>query len=278
MPELPEVENARRVLLRAGLPGRSISGVQVGWAPTVKVPSLEDFVLGLHSRQVQAVNRRGKYILLPLDSGETFIIHLGMTGGVNVQPASRQLDPMVRHTFTLDDGRVLRFRDPRKFGHLWLTPDLENTLPRLGPELLSEEFLVEYLEAMFLRRSAPIKALLLDQAITPGLGNLYVDESLYQAGIHPARPAGTLNSAETAKLRDYIVSTLEAAIAVYDRAPRRTMARPSFGPSHLDHSPTGKRTLSPLRLPYRCYACPGSRHILLSSLSTSSRTIESVQS
>ena len=218
MPELPEVENARRVLLRAELPGRSIFGVQVGWAPTVKVPSLEDFVLGLHSRQVQAVNRRGKYLLLPLDSGETFIIHLGMTGGVSVHPASRQLDPMVRHTFSFDDGRVLWVRDPRKFGHLWLTSDLENTLPRLGPEPLSDNFFTEYLEAMFFRRSAPIKALLLEQSITPGLGNLYVDESLYQAGIHPARQAGSLNSAESAKLRDSIVTTLQTAIAIYDQA------------------------------------------------------------
>ena len=140
MPELPEVENARRVLLRAELPGRSVTGVRVGWAATVKAPSLEDFVLGLHSRQIQAVNRRGKYILLPLESGETFIIHLGMTGGLSVQAASRPLEPMVRHTFALDDGRVLWFRDPRKFGHLWLTSDLEDALPHLGVEPLSEYF------------------------------------------------------------------------------------------------------------------------------------------
>ena len=218
MPELPEVENARRILLRAELPGRSITGIQVGWAPTVKVPSLEDFVLGLHSRRVMAVNRRAKYILLPLDSGETFIIHLGMTGGVSVQPASREVDPMVRHTFSLDDGRVLWFRDPRKFGHLWLTSNPEETLPRLGPEPLSENFFTDYLEAMFFRRSAPIKALLLEQSITPGLGNLYVDESLYHAGIHPARQAASLDSDETARLRDSIVATLQSAIAIYDRA------------------------------------------------------------
>ncbi len=218
MPELPEVENARRVLLRSELPGRTFTGIQVGWAPTVKEPSLEDFVLGLHSRTVQEVNRRGKYILLPLDSGETFIIHLGMTGSVSVQPSERELDPMVRHTFTLDDRRVLRFRDPRKFGHLWLTADLANTLPRLGVEPLSPEFLPEYLEAMFFRRNAPIKALLLDQSTTPGLGNLYVDESLYQAGIHPARQAGSLNAAETARLRHSIVTSLQTAIGIYDRA------------------------------------------------------------
>ena len=218
MPELPEVENARRILLRAGLPGRTITDVRVGWAPAVRLPSLEDFVLGVRSRRVRAVNRRGKYLLLPLDSDETLVMHLGMTGGLTVQPASRELDPMVRHTFSLDDGRVLWFRDPRKFGHLWLTSDLAKALPRLGPEPLSDEFLIEYLEAMFFRRMAPVKAMLLEQSITPGLGNLYVDESLYQAGINPARQAGSLHLAELAKLRDSIVITLRAAIDTYDQA------------------------------------------------------------
>ena len=83
MPELPEVENARRILVRAELPGRTITDVRVGWAATVKRPSLEDFVLDLREKRVVEIGRRAKYILLPLDSGETFIIHLGMTGGVN---------------------------------------------------------------------------------------------------------------------------------------------------------------------------------------------------
>ena len=218
MPELPEVENARRILLRAELPGRSITRANVGWAPTVKQPSLEDFVLGLPSKQILSVNRRGKYILLPLDTGETFIIHLGMTGGVSVQPASRETDPMVRHTFNLDDGRVLWFRDPRKFGHLWLTSDLENTLPRLGVEPLSEYFDAFYVQVMLERRTAPVKARLLEQSFAPGMGNLYVDESLFQAEIHPARQAGSLTSDEAARLQESIVTSLESAIAIYDRA------------------------------------------------------------
>ena len=218
MPELPEVENARRVLLRADLPGRSITRVNIGWAPTVKSPSLEDFVLGLQSRRVLSVNRRAKYILLPLDSGDTFIIHLGMTGGVSVQPLDREPDPMVRHTFFLDDGRALWFRDPRKFGHLWLTSDLEETLPRLGVEPLSEYFDAYYVQVMLEKRTAPVKARLLEQSFAPGLGNLYVDESLFQAGIHPARQAGSLSSDEAAKLRDSIVTTLQSAIATYDLA------------------------------------------------------------
>ena len=218
MPELPEVENARRILLRAELPGRKITGVQVGWAPTVKHPSLEDFVLGLHSRRVEKIGRRGKYILLPLDTGETFIIHLGMTGGVTVQPASREVDPMVRHFFSLDDGRVLWFRDPRKFGHLWLVSQLEEALPPLGPEPLSEEFHADWLAEKFRNRSAPVKALLLEQSVAAGLGNLYVDESLFLSGIHPARRASSLSVQEISSLRDSIVQALRAAFLIYDRA------------------------------------------------------------
>ncbi|MDE2939566.1 MAG: DNA-formamidopyrimidine glycosylase [Chloroflexota bacterium] len=218
MPELPEVENARRILLRAELPGRSITRANVGWAPTVKLPSLEDFVLGLPLKQILSVNRRGKYILLPLDSDETFIIHLGMTGGVSVQPSDREVDPMVRHTFSLDDGRVLWFRDSRKFGHLWLTSDLPSTLPPLGPEPLSDDLTVDYLSARFRDRNAPAKALLLEQSVVAGLGNLYVDESLFQAHINPTRKAGGLTTAELESLKDCIVNSLTIAIAIYDRA------------------------------------------------------------
>ncbi len=221
MPELPEVENARRILIKAELPGRVFTAVQVGWANSVKRPSVEDFVLGLHSRRVEEVNRRGKYLLLALDSGETLIIHLGMTGGLSVRagsPTADPADPMVRHTFTLDDGRELRFRDPRKFGHLWLTTDAGRTLPALGPEPLSPDFTPKVLAAALAGRSAPVKALLLEQSAVAGLGNLYVDESLYGAGLHPLRPAGGLGDGEIIRLQGSIVSCLTVATAQYDRA------------------------------------------------------------
>ena len=229
MPELPEVENARRILVRAGLPGRTITGVQVGWANSLKSPAMEDFVLGLHSQRIEAVNRRGKYLLLPLDSGETFIIHLGMTGGVNVWPASQPPDPMVRHTFALDDQRELRFRDPRKFGHLWLTASPEQTLPDLGPEPLSPQFTPETLAEKLAGRTAPVKALLLEQSVAAGLGNLYVDEALYQAGLNPHRPGSALTGAELARLRDCIVAVLQAAAAQYDRAREDEWPDPPSG-------------------------------------------------
>jgi len=123
MPELPEVENTRRYLIEAGLPGRTFTGADVGWAKTVKKPSLEDFVLGLTGGTVQEVTRRGKYLLFKLghqgsDTGPTLVIHLGMTGGLRIQPAKQPVHSMVRHRFFLDDETELRFQDGRKFGKL----------------------------------------------------------------------------------------------------------------------------------------------------------------
>ena len=226
MPELPEVENARQVLIKFGLPGRAFSSVTVGWANSVKSGSIEDFVLGLPDRQVQEVNRRGKYLLLPLDSGETLIIHLGMTGGLKVQPAHQPADPLVRHTFTLDDSRELRFRDPRKFGHLWLTADPSQALPPFGPEPLSPDFTPQTLAANLKSHNAPLKAMLLEQSIVAGLGNLYVDESLYLSGLHPLRPANSLTEPETARLQSSIVTALQSATAQYNQAREKEWPDP----------------------------------------------------
>ena len=189
MPELPEVENTRRYLVQAGLPGRTFTDADIGWANSVKRPALEDFLLELPGSRIQAVQRRAKYILLPLDTGFTLILHLGMTGGLRLQPTSDPSDPMVRHRFSLKDGWELRFLDSRKFAKLWLVSEPASVLPTLGPEPLSEDFTPEALASGLARRHLPIKALLLEQSVVSGLGNLYVDESLYLAGIHPLRPA-----------------------------------------------------------------------------------------
>ena len=221
MPELPEVENARRSLLQAGLPGRTFTGSQIGWAKTVQRIGVEDFVLGLHGQQVQDVARRGKYILVPLFKGDdqnnqTLIIHLGMTGGLFVQPDAQAPHPMVRHIFQLDDGRQMRFVDGRKFGKLWLADNPANVLPSLGPEPLGDSFTTEALALGLGHRSAPVKALLLEQSIVPGMGNLYADESLFLAGINPMRPASSLTEQELSRLRDCIVAALTYGVAVYD--------------------------------------------------------------
>ena len=223
MPELPEVENARRCLLQAQLPGCTFTGANIGWAKTVKKPGLEEFVLGLRGGRVEAVHRRAKYILLPLNvedrkTGPTLILHLGMSGGLRVEPASKPEPPMVRHSFPLDDGRELRFVDGRKFGKLWLVDDPQEVLPLLSPDPLDDGFTAEALAHALAGRSAPIKALLLEQSIAAGLGNLYADESLFLAGIHPLRPASGLSSDEVARLRQSIVDALTFGVAVYDQS------------------------------------------------------------
>ena len=149
-----------------------------------------------------------------------------MTGWLWLRPEADEPDPMVRHTFHLDDGRQLRFQDGRKFGKMWLAGETDDVLPPLSPEPLEGDFTTELLADKFRGRSAPIKALLLDQSIASGLGNLYADESLFLAGIHPERPASELSVDETARLRDAIVSALTTACLVYDRA--RDQSWPEF--------------------------------------------------
>ncbi len=234
MPELPEVENTRRYLIQAGLSGRTITGAAIGWAKTVKHPTLEDFVLGVRHRRVADVQRRGKYLLLPLDgddsrTSDTLVLHLGMTGGLRVHPQTQPAPPMVRHTFSLDDGRELRFIDPRKFGHLWLVADPQQALPTLGAEPLDASFTPEVLAQALGGRNAPIKALLLEQSVVAGMGNLYADESLHLAGIHPLCPAKNLSSDQFSWLRDGIVAALTSAVAQYDRSRADNWPDPPMG-------------------------------------------------
>ena len=124
---------------------------------------------------------------------------------------------MTRHTFALDDGRELRFVDGRKFGKLWLSGDLGKILPPLSPEPLGDEFTTEWLSDAFARRNAPVKALLLEQSIAAGVGNIYADEALFLSGIRPDRPASELSADEVMRLRQGIIDCINAGFAVYDR-------------------------------------------------------------
>ncbi|MEE2687216.1 MAG: DNA-formamidopyrimidine glycosylase [Chloroflexota bacterium] len=234
MPELPEVENTRRYLEEQGLVGSSFESANIGWARTIKTPSLEDFVLGLAGRKVTHIGRRGKYLIITL-SDDTYnpisflIIHLGMTGGLRLHPKSTPRPELVRHTFSLQDGRELRFIDPRKFGHMWLVNDWENALPKFGPEPLESEFTIEFFVETCKQRKIPIKALLLEQSVVAGLGNLYVDESLYRSGIYPNRLASQLKVTEVSTLHRAIITTLNAALRQYDEHRELVSKEPEFG-------------------------------------------------
>ena len=226
MPELPEVESVRRSLLRSGLAGRTIIRADIGWANSVKHPSAEELASRVVGRTVEDVGRRAKYLLFALAgpstgsgwAAATLVGHLGMTGNLVVQPGEQAPHPMTRHTFALDDGRELRFVDGRKFGKLWYTEDLASILPPLGPEPLGEEFTTEWLAGSFARRNAPVKALLLEQSIAAGVGNIYADEALFLSGIRPDRAASELSADEVARLRQGIIDCINAGFAVYDRA------------------------------------------------------------
>ena len=225
MPELPEVESVRRSLLRSELVGRTITNADIGWAKTVKQPSAEELATSVVGRTVVDVGRRAKYLLFLLSGpatgsgvAATLVAHLGMTGNLVVEHREDEPHSMTRHTFALDDGRELRFVDGRKFGKLWLTDDLEKILPPLGPEPLGSEFTTEWLSDAFAGRNAPVKALLLEQSIAAGVGNIYADEALFLSGIRPDRRASELSADEIVRLRQGIIDCINAGFAVYDRA------------------------------------------------------------
>ena len=234
MPELPEVETMRRDLEREVV-GRRIERARVWrreglsdgrpidvaprvrriWQARTEQNTLEDgLALHLEEHTISSVRRRGKYLLLDLDSAEALMIHLGMTG--HLWLSGRDDEPEKHHylTLALDDGRELRLSDPRGFGEARaLTRDeVEALWRRLGPEPLSPEFSAEYLAAQLARRKALIKPLLLNQTIVAGLGNIYVDEALWGARVHPLRRANTLAPAEGHAVHDAIVEVIGASI------------------------------------------------------------------
>lgn len=218
MPELPEVENTRQYLLRSGLAGCRLGAPEITWPNTVRQPSVGEFIEGVAGRQVADVGRRGKYLLAALDDGGYLVLHLGMTGSLRIHDAGQERPAMTRHIFPLDDGRELRFMDARKFGHLWLLDAPEQAYGLMGPEPLSADFTVAALASALQGRKAPVKALLLEQSVVAGLGNLYVDESLFRAGIHPERPGNNINDEAIARLHSAIVATLTDATQAYDVA------------------------------------------------------------
>jgi formamidopyrimidine-DNA glycosylase len=213
MPELPEVETVVRDL-RPALVGRRILTVRVG-KRKLRRPWLPAWNRAVTGKRVEAIVRRGKWMRIDLFGGQTLVLHLGMTGQLTVADSNA---PKPNHThlvFTLDDGRELRFRDVRRFGSVDLfadRPAADRFLnDRLGPEpfdLAGDAF------AAAVRSSIRcLKAILLDQAVVAGVGNIYADEACFRGGLHPARRGRTLSAAECNRLRAAIVEVLHAAIA-----------------------------------------------------------------
>lgn len=212
MPELPEVEYVARQL-RAELVGRSIVQAEVLWARTIAGLTPEDFAARIAGQRVTGIDRRGKYLLVHLSGDDVLIAHRRMTGNLILLPAGVE-EPYTRVRFVLDDGHQLAFTDPRKFGRLaLLAPDeLAAALEALGPEPLDEAFTAAALGARLAGRRRPIKALLLDQSVVAGLGNIYADEALFRAGIHPLRSGASLSTQELEALREGIRGALLTGI------------------------------------------------------------------
>jgi len=211
MPELPEVEVIARGLQR--LIGQSIiQEVEVLWPRSVARPEVPAFIQGLAGRRIIDVRRRGKFILFSLDDGRSLLAHLRMTGGFCVFPRTTPPHPYVRVIFHLTDGRDLWYVDIRKFGRLYLVNSPEEVLQALGVEPLSAEFTAERLADILRRRKGAIKPLLLNQGIIAGVGNIYADEALFRAGIHPLRRAADLDMEEVRALHAAIREVLQEAI------------------------------------------------------------------
>jgi formamidopyrimidine-DNA glycosylase len=211
MPELPEVETIKNELA-PHIIGRGISGVTLLWQGIVRQPSAEEFCSRLIGQKITGIERRGKYLILSLTSGEALIIHLKMSGSLLLKPASAEADKYTRAIFDLNKGIRLSFRDPRKLGVMWLVKDKNNIVGKLGPEPLEADFTPEILAQRLSKHMAPIKALLCDQSFVAGIGNMYADEALFFARIHPLRSGKSLSSKEIERLHHAIQQVLSAAI------------------------------------------------------------------
>jgi formamidopyrimidine-DNA glycosylase len=218
VPELPEVETIRRQLAER-LPGRTISRAAVADPLLVSPEDPVAFAAQVEGRRVEAVGRRGKYLLVELDSGDTLAMHLRMTGRLHWRPPGGDggEERFLRARLHLDDGSTVTFGDMRRFGRAWIVPatiaDREGYWAgRVGIEPLSPRFTGRVLAALLEGRRGPVKAVLLNQALVAGLGNMYVDEALFQARIHPERPGGTLDDDEIRRLHRAIRDRLAAAV------------------------------------------------------------------
>jgi formamidopyrimidine-DNA glycosylase len=216
MPELPEVETIR-LALQPHLVGRRFKRVDINDPRLVRPFEPTTVAAELEGERVAALDRRGKYLVVRFESGRVLLIHLRMTGSLRHAAAgSLADDPYRRAVVKLDDGSDVAYRDVRRFGtwHLLEPDEVDPYLQqRLGREPLERTFTARRLGERLAGRKAPIKAALLDQRTVAGLGNIYVDEALWRAEVHPLRPAGTLEDDDIARLTKGIRQALRAGIA-----------------------------------------------------------------
>jgi formamidopyrimidine-DNA glycosylase len=214
MPELPEVETVRRTLLKLVV-GKTIASVTVRLPRIIQYPEPEPFCMALVGQTIRDVSRRGKFLRIIMDD-VTLVSHLRMEGRYGVYAAEEPIELHTHVLFHFTDGSELRYKDVRQFGTMHLYPlgkELDCLpLSKLGMEPLDPEFTFTFFRSLIKNRTTKIKPFLLNQEYVGGIGNIYVDESLFRAGIHPERTLDSLTAAEARKLHEAIVSILTEAV------------------------------------------------------------------
>lgn len=238
MPELPEVETTLR-LIAPLLRGRTITATDVSWARTLGGVTRPAFQRAVVGARIAGLRRRAKQIVLELERDHSaagaLLVHLRMTGRLYVEPEGTPASPYVRVSLALDDEHILRFLDVRKFGRVLYASDPEAALAKLGPEPLEDAFTADVFRAMLHRRRRQLKPLLLDQAFLAGLGNIYVDEALFIAGLHPMRRADTVRRPKAVALHAAIREVLAAAIERQGSSFDRFYRTPEGQPGSYQH-------------------------------------------
>ncbi len=212
MPELPEVQTIVNDLNAASVAGRTITGAQVFWPRTIAAPSARAFCNRIKGKKISAIRRRGKFIVFDFNKKDHLLLHLRMSGRLHLIPCDLPRKKHEHVILSLTDGRQLRFHDTRKFGRFYLISDAEKILGRLGPEPLATGFTQKNFAQRLSPRKHLLKPLLLDQTFIAGLGNIYVDEALWESKIHPRRIASSLSESEIRALHRAIPRVLKRGL------------------------------------------------------------------
>ena len=212
MPELPEVETITYDLMDAGLVGIRIKDAQVFWERTIAVPKVAEFVHSIAGLTIENIYRRGKYIVFCLTDKSFMLVHLRMSGRLIIVPSGESRGKHQHVIIRCQNGLEIRFHDPRKFGRFYWVKDLNEILGRLGPEPLARNFKWTKLKKILKSHKRMIKPLLLDQHMIAGLGNIYVDEALWEACIHPATPSNIFTDPQIKSLLNAIKKVLRQGL------------------------------------------------------------------
>ena len=214
MPELPEVETIVRELQNSDLIGKKICDLIIYWPRTIQDSDVANFRSNLIGQKITHVYRRGKYIVFTLGSGHALFIHLRMTGKFSISKDKNPISSHERLQVHLSNGQILHYEDQRKFGKWSVIPDPDTKLKLLGLEPLSTEFTLNAFKNVLKNSSQQIKPFLLNQQHVAGIGNIYADEALWEAEIHPARKVNSLSSSEIKALHAAIIKVLKQGVSL----------------------------------------------------------------